>query len=392
LCLPALAAREKGLQGILVPMANGKEASVVQGVAVLPVESLSRAVNFFSGFENIEPLTCDLNAILDEIHGSGEVDFCHVMGQSHVKRALEIAATGGHNLLMTGSPGSGKSMMAKRLPSILPGLTYEEAMETTRIYSAAGLLRENMPFVTTRPFRSPHHTISAAGLVGGGLHPQPGEVTLAHNGLLFLDELPEFRRNVLEVLRQPMEDGRVTISRAGNQLSYPAQFMLIAAMNPCPCGYSGDSRRECTCTHSQIQRYRSRISGPLLDRIDLHIDVPAVPYRELSGNVVPESSKVIRARVEAARTIQLHRFSGEKIFNNAAMGPQQIKSCCILDNSAAHLLETAITHLGFSARAYSRILKIARTIADLESSRDICEQHVAEAIQYRTLDRKNGYR
>jgi len=387
----ALSAKEKGLQGILVPRANGQEASVVQGVEVLPVESLSQAVNFFSGFENIVPLTCDLNVILDEIHGPGEVDFCHVMGQSHVKRALEIAATGGHNLMMTGSPGSGKSMMAKRLPSILPGLTYEEAMETTRIYSAAGLLRESMPFVTTRPFRSPHHTVSAAGLVGGGLRPQPGEVTLAHNGLLFLDELPEFRRNVLEVLRQPMEDGRVTISRAGNQLSYPAEFMLVAAMNPCPCGYSGDSHRECSCTHAQIQRYRSRISGPLLDRIDLHIDVPAVPFRELSQNVVPESSAVIRERVEAARQIQLHRFSGKKNFCNAAMGSRQIKSCCTLGDKASRLLETAITHLGFSARAYSRILKIARTIADLEPSRSIGEQHVAEAIQYRTLDRKNGF-
>ncbi len=232
----ALSAREKGLKGILVPQENGKEASVVQGVDVLPVTSLARAVNFFSGFETIVPVTCDLNTLLDKIHGAGTVDFCHVMGQNHVKRALEIAATGGHNLMMVGPPGSGKSMMAKRLPSILPGLTYEEAMETTQIYSAAGLLRENMPFITTRPFRSPHHTISAAGLVGGGLRPQPGEVTLAHNGLLFLDELPEFRRNVLEVLRQPMEDGRVTISRAGNRLSYPAEFMLIAAMNPCPCG------------------------------------------------------------------------------------------------------------------------------------------------------------
>ena len=386
----ALAAREKGLKGILVPRENGTEASVVQGVEVLPVDSLNRAVNFFSGFETIAPLTCDLAGILDESHGSEEVDFCHIMGQNHVKRALEIAATGRHNLLMTGPPGSGKSMMAKRLPSILPGLSYDEAMETTRIYSAAGLLRENMPFVTTRPFRSPHHTITAPGLVGGGLRPQPGEVTLAHNGVLFLDELPEFRRNVLEVLRQPMEDGRVTIARAGNNLTFPAQFMLIAAMNPCPCGYYGDTVRECVCTHSQIQRYRSRISGPLLDRIDIHIDVPAVPYRELTNKVVPESSSVIRERVEAARKIQLHRFSEENIFCNAAMGSRHIKSFCILDENASQLLEKAINQLGFSARAYSRILKIARTIADLHPSQEIRRQHIAEAIQYRSLDRNNG--
>ncbi len=386
----ALSAREQGLQGILVPRENGKEASVVQGLDILPVDSLNRAVNFFSGFETIAPLTCDLAAILGEIHGDGGVDFCHVMGQNHVKRALEIAATGRHNLLMIGPPGSGKSMMAKRLPSILPGLSYDEAMETTRIYSAAGLLRENRPFVSTRPFRSPHHTISAPGLVGGGLRPQPGEVTLAHNGVLFLDELPEFRHNVLEVLRQPMEDGTVTISRAGNQLNFPAEFMLIAAMNPCPCGYDGDARRECVCTHSQIQRYRSRISGPLLDRIDIHINVPAVPYQELSNKALPETSSVIRERVEAARKIQLLRFSGENIFCNAAMGSRHIKSFCLLDDNAADLLEKAINQLGFSARAYSRILKIARTIADLHSSREIRRQHIAEAIQYRNLDRSNG--
>jgi magnesium chelatase family protein len=315
------------------------------------------------------------------------IDYAEVMGQEHAKRALEIAAAGGHNLVMIGPPGSGKTMLAKRLPTILPPISFEEALETTKIFSVVGLLSEGQALVTTRPFRAPHHTISDAGLIGGGHIPRPGEVSLAHNGVLFLDEMPEFKKHVLEVLRQPIEDLQVTISRARTTLTYPANFMLVAAMNPCPCGYLSDPKHECRCTHQQIHRYRSKISGPLLDRIDMHVEVPAVPYKDLMQDHAAEASESIRQRVAAAREIQARRLSRTKIFCNAQMSSRHIKRHCQVDEVSCRLLETAIDKLGLSARAYNRILKIARTIADLEQSMDIDAAHISEAIQYRNLDR-----
>ncbi len=385
----ALAARKNRFKGIVVPFKNRIEASIVNGIDVLPIETLSDIVNFFSGFKRIEPFKRDLSNFLNQSMAYDNLDFSEVAGQNSAKRALEIAAAGGHNVCMTGPPGSGKSMLAKRLPSILPELTFNEAMETTGVYSVAGLLKGKMPLVTARPFRSPHHTISGPGLIGGGKNPEPGEASLAHNGILFLDELPEFRRNVLEVLRQPMEDGNVTISRVGSSIKFPASFMLIAAMNPCPCGYYGDSIHECRCSDSQIQRYRSKISGPLLDRIDIHIEVPAVPYKELAGTKKQESSSKIRKRVKEARKIQTRRFKNMKIVCNAGMESRHIKKFCTLDSDAVSLLKRAVDTLGLSARAYSRVIKIARTIADLEKTGRITKNHIAEAIQYRTLDRKN---
>ena len=316
-----------------------------------------------------------------------EIDFAEVMGQDHVKRALEVAAAGGHNMLMIGPPGSGKTMLARRLPTILPSLTFDEAIETTKVYSVVGMLAKNQALVTRRPFRAPHHTISDAGLIGGGQIPKPGEVSLAHHGVLFLDELPEYKKHVLEVLRQPLEDRKVTISRAVSTLTYPATFMLIVAMNPCPCGYLSDPKHECRCSYPQIHRYRSRVSGPLLDRIDLHVEVPAVAYKDLKGEAEAESSEAIRKRVSAAREIQSNRFSRAKIFCNAQMSSRHIKKFCRVDEDSGRLLESAIDKLGLSARAYNRILKIARTIADLENHGDIAAGHVGEAIQYRNLDR-----
>ena len=382
----ALAAKNAGYAGITVPYDNRREASVVKEISVFPVKTLSQLVNFFRGFTQIEPEKTDTSEMFDK-DNEFEVDFSEVMGQEHVKRALEVAAAGGHNIIMIGPPGSGKTMLVKRLPSILPPITFDEAIETTKIYSVVGMLAKGQALITKRPFRSPHHTISDAGLIGGGQVPRPGEVSMAHNGVLFLDELPEFKKHVLEVLRQPLEDLRVTISRASLTLTYPSSFMLTAAMNPCPCGYFSDPKHECRCTFQQIHRYRSKISGPLMDRIDIHVEVPAVPYKDLKGEFLAESSADIRKRVAAARSIQSQRFARTKIYCNAHMSNRHIKKYCQVDEASSSLLEAAIDKLGLSARAYNRILKIALTIADLENESDIKVDHISEAIQYRTLDR-----
>ena len=383
----ALAAAQAGYKGIIVPEDNRREAAGVDGIRVYPARTLAQVVDFFRGFSLIEPEKTDIKALFSQQSTMG-VDFSDVMGQEHVKRAMEVAAAGGHNLLMVGPPGSGKTMLSRRLPTILPPLTFEEAIETTKIFSVVGMLEKDQALVTKRPFRAPHHTISDAGLIGGGHIPRPGEVSLAHNGVLFLDELPEYKKHVLEVLRQPLEDHWVTISRATSTITYPCSFMLVAAMNPCPCGYLSDPKHHCHCTHHEIHRYRSKISGPLLDRIDIHMEVPAVPYKDLLQRSTPESSDRIRARVTVARKAQQKRFTRSKIFCNAQMTSRHIKTHCRIDEASDRLLETAIDKLGLSARAYNRILKIARTIADLEQVRQITATHISEAIQYRTLDRK----
>ncbi|MBL7031831.1 MAG: YifB family Mg chelatase-like AAA ATPase [Nitrospira sp.] len=382
----ALKARDKKLKGLLLPKQNEQEAAVVNGIPVYGFESLPELIEFLRGENVKEAAKVDINSLMEE-NSLYQEDFSDVKGQEHVKRALEIAATGGHNLLMIGPPGSGKTMLARRIPTILPEMTFEEALQTTRIHSSIGLLNNGRAIIATRPFRSPHHTLSDVAMVGGGAFPKPGEVSLTHNGILFLDELPEFKRNVLEVLRQPLEDGYVTISRALTSVTYPASIMLICAMNPCQCGYSGDTRHQCTCSPYQIQRYRQKVSGPLLDRIDIHIEVPAVPYKDLSDEYCGEPSIKIRQRLKDAREVQVERFRKSGIYSNSKMRTRHIRKYCILKSEAQGIIETAMEKLGLSARAYTRILKVSRTIADLEGSEHIEAEHISEAIQYRTLDR-----
>ena len=383
----AIAARRAGKKALIVPEVNAREAAMVDGLNVYGVRNLRETFEFLTWERPLAPVREDLAALFDA-HRRYEVDFGDVKGQQHAKRAIEVAVAGGHNLLMIGPPGSGKSMLSKRIATIMPPMTLDEAIDITKIHSICGLLDGKHSFVATRPFRSPHHTISDAGLLGGTANPSPGEVSLAHHGVLFLDELPEFRRSTLEVMRQPLEDGRVTISRAAGSMTFPAEFMLVAAMNPCPCGYYGDPRRECRCGTNAVQKYRQRISGPLLDRIDLHIEVPAVPYSDLSSRDTGEPSSVMRARVEQARKIQQERLSGKsKVSSNSRMSSKLIKTYCQLDEAGQEMLKMAMSDLNFSARAYDRILKVARTIADLDSSENIQANHLGEAIQYRTLDR-----
>jgi magnesium chelatase family protein len=385
-CLPmAIHARQAGYGEFLTPAASASEAAVAGELSVVPIRTLSDVVEYLRGSLAISPLRHD-PASFSLSGAQDDLDFDEVKGQEHAKRGLEVAAAGGHNVLMIGPPGSGKTMLAQRIPSILPDLSFEEALETSKVYSVAGLL-DGRPLMTRRPFRAPHHTISDAGLIGGGHIPRPGEVTLAHNGVLFLDEFPEFRRNILDLLRQPLEDGRLTIARAAVALTYPARFMLIAAMNPCPCGYFGSPDRPCTCGSHQVQRYRGRISGPILDRIDLHIEVPAVRYEDLRSTAAAESSAVIRGRVVAARGRQVERYARDGLYSNAHMKPRHVKKHCRLDEAGENLLAGAVRQLGLSARAYHRILKVARTVADLEGTESIASHHLLEAIQYRSLDR-----
>lgn len=383
----AIFAKENGKEGIIVPHENASEAALVEGLRVIPVANLKETIDFLKGATVIEQAKGRLLDLVAEGIPGGS-DFSDVKGQHHVKRALEVAAAGGHNVIMVGPPGSGKTMLARGVPAILPEMTMEEALEVTKIYSVAGMLPNETSLMTKRPFRAPHHTISCAGLVGGGQHPRPGEISLSHHGVLFLDEFPEFQKSALQVLRQPLEDGCVTISRALISLAYPARFTLIAAMNPCSCGYLGDRVKECSCNPHKVEQYRAKISGPLLDRIDIHVEVPRLSRQELVGREKGECSAMIRERVQAARNKQRARFANGKIACNAQMMPRQVKKFCILANSANEFLEIAIERLALSARSYDRILKVARTIADLRGSEVIELADCAEAVQYRSLDRE----
>ncbi|MCQ2344413.1 MAG: YifB family Mg chelatase-like AAA ATPase [Paludibacteraceae bacterium] len=387
----AILAKEKGFKGLILPAENAREAAVVEGLDIIPAENLVDVTEFLKGALVIEPTKVDLAHDFECDEENWEIDFSDVKGQESVKRALEVAAAGGHNILMVGPPGAGKSMMSKRFPTILPPLTLDEALETTKIHSVAGNLENNAGLVTRRPFRNPHHTISDTALVGGGSYPQPGEISLAHNGVLFLDELPEFKRSVLEVMRQPLEDRKITVSRTRMTVEYPASFMLVASMNPCPCGYYNDPTHECHCTPGEVQRYLSRISGPLLDRIDMHIEIVPVPFAQLANKREAETSAVIRARVVKARDIQTARFKdcANGIHCNAQMGSREIRKYCELDDASSQLLAKAMNKYGLSARAYDRILKLARTIADLAGEDRIGSKHILEAINYRNLDKSS---